>query len=1017
MKLLKQKKLYFSEGKSDKVYEVDLCESSTDLFIVNFRYGRRGATLREGTKTVFPVSYEEALKVYDKLIASKEKKGYSESGVVARKPIPKKETIPVNAIREETILTYLKEATLGTYARNWKVSRIILRALHLNITSAVTYISHFITSNDEFEQYAAIYALSEFEDTSAINTIFSVFTKIGFENKVGRIAAAYLLKHGNAIHQATIKEAAQQKMPKAFDSKTEFSNKIAIYFLNETAIDAAALYYAYIYAYNDKHLSTQLYNFIQQVPLKINTFKSIRYIYRAAEMLLDIPFLSLVSKRIAISKPGYTSDYVYLNNTYIAVEEEKKKANPSIAFSRKTKEYFNKINYKFVYELSTSDETNYIRYATELLCSLDDTIDNSKENLQYFYTYNYDEGSYAIEKRYFPKYHNFTALMYIVYGGSTRLQQTKTKWYSTEEIDVTTLPREEVLPQLWDTRSQEVLHILTHAKSDVAIHFSLRIIKDNPQFLENIPNTLLAKLVSHYHPNVLEIVLNVLERKYKSVQPEETIIISLVKSQNKRAIQLALDWIKKYESNYFSTSDFLVELLLTNQENVLLYLQEIYSKKLTYNLALTIEPLEPLFETPPIYSFQFLLSVNQLIGETYFGKLLSNVSEEKIRFLANSNSVTNRLFAANLSKHNTLAVYQLFRDSLDNYINSEEEILRKVGIELLAHFPDEYLIENHQQISAYCFSEYPEVREAIQPSIERLLILDKNFKEKLQSRLLYTITEAESYEGLHQDSYTMLTTFYGKDIPLINQKDIISLILSNYEFAQKLGTPLFKERINLEDLTIKQIVEIANSNVLEIRELLHNYFILNNRKINAELEEALHIFNSDWQDVIQWSCDFFEKYIEPKNWTIDILLYLCDHTKKEVQAFGRKMITAHFSEDKGVPLLLKLQEHPTTDMQFFVSNYLNTYAKDQPEIILKLEDYFKTSLFAIHTNRATKTRIYAFLEQESIKNKTVATMTVRIINAILGTKTITDKSNNIDILLTIIEAHPTIEVPLTLKPS
>ena len=85
MKLVKQKTLYFSEGTSDRVYEVDICENQ-ELFIVNFRYGRRDTTLREGTKTVFPVSYEEALQVFNKLIESKEKKGYSENGTSV-KPI------------------------------------------------------------------------------------------------------------------------------------------------------------------------------------------------------------------------------------------------------------------------------------------------------------------------------------------------------------------------------------------------------------------------------------------------------------------------------------------------------------------------------------------------------------------------------------------------------------------------------------------------------------------------------------------------------------------------------------------------------------------------------------------------------------------------------------------------------------------------------------------------------------------------------------------------------------------
>ena len=64
MKLVRKSRLFYQEGKSDKVYEVDLCDVSTtlspDQFVVNFRYGRRGTTLREGTKTSTPVSRDNA---------------------------------------------------------------------------------------------------------------------------------------------------------------------------------------------------------------------------------------------------------------------------------------------------------------------------------------------------------------------------------------------------------------------------------------------------------------------------------------------------------------------------------------------------------------------------------------------------------------------------------------------------------------------------------------------------------------------------------------------------------------------------------------------------------------------------------------------------------------------------------------------------------------------------------------------------------------------------------------------
>ncbi len=68
--------LYFKQGCSDKVYIVSLKKAEDSCFVVNFAYGRRGATLATGTKTKKPVDYASAKKIYDKLVKSKTSKGY-----------------------------------------------------------------------------------------------------------------------------------------------------------------------------------------------------------------------------------------------------------------------------------------------------------------------------------------------------------------------------------------------------------------------------------------------------------------------------------------------------------------------------------------------------------------------------------------------------------------------------------------------------------------------------------------------------------------------------------------------------------------------------------------------------------------------------------------------------------------------------------------------------------------------------------------------------------------------------
>ena len=67
--------LYFNQGSSDKEYHIQLQEVDGG-YIVNFQYGRRGSSLKAGTKTPAPVSLPEAQKIYDKLINSKVRKGY-----------------------------------------------------------------------------------------------------------------------------------------------------------------------------------------------------------------------------------------------------------------------------------------------------------------------------------------------------------------------------------------------------------------------------------------------------------------------------------------------------------------------------------------------------------------------------------------------------------------------------------------------------------------------------------------------------------------------------------------------------------------------------------------------------------------------------------------------------------------------------------------------------------------------------------------------------------------------------
>lgn len=110
-----QATLYFCQGNSDKVYQASI-ESSGDGYAVNFAYGRRGSTLRTGTKTKSPVPLDKAQQIYDKLIKSKMAKGYT-PGEYGQTYSQSDKAAQVSGIQCQ-LLNPIEEADLRYYINN-----------------------------------------------------------------------------------------------------------------------------------------------------------------------------------------------------------------------------------------------------------------------------------------------------------------------------------------------------------------------------------------------------------------------------------------------------------------------------------------------------------------------------------------------------------------------------------------------------------------------------------------------------------------------------------------------------------------------------------------------------------------------------------------------------------------------------------------------------------------------------------------------------------------------------------
>ena len=202
MKVIEQLTLWNNTGNSDKVYEIDLCEVRTGQYVVNFRYGKRNNTLKDGSKTTLPVALPDAQRIFNALASEKKKGGYTETGhyfpgttpaTVIQVVVPK----PVYTVsKKEFVLNCLQEAIRNPAwnQKKWSLNRIIWRCGELTIAEAVPLLLPLLNSGDDLRKYCVVWALGKCADPQAIPHLQKIYQAPKTAPFMRRIAYAALRK-------------------------------------------------------------------------------------------------------------------------------------------------------------------------------------------------------------------------------------------------------------------------------------------------------------------------------------------------------------------------------------------------------------------------------------------------------------------------------------------------------------------------------------------------------------------------------------------------------------------------------------------------------------------------------------------------------------------------------------------------------------------------------------------------------------------------------------------------------
>ncbi|QDW24165.1 hypothetical protein FFJ24_004735 [Pedobacter sp. KBS0701] len=1106
MKLIKQSKLFFKEGKSDKVYEIDFCELSANEFLVNFRYGRRGSTLKEGTKTPAALPLANAEVLFAELENEKRKKGYQTETEVFIE-LPSLDTVEPDTLNG-AILQRLQDAVVGrnSFRTEWKTSRVIWKAGMLNLQEAIPFIIKLATRGNEMQTYAALYALTKLNAVTAGPLFTALANNVKQKSHIVNLAFEGLLTIANGAEQQKISNQLLEKLPAEIRYAVEINDlDLLKATLDQNIKDKEVDYFTTLYLLGkvQSTLLPILNSVLKTCPYKPPFFKHLRAIYKLAQLRNDVATLAILfygfEKQPAMFRRTYSLDsnyrqYLTAIDLTVRVGAELKNKDSKLAFSQYTKTYFQKNAVEFLKNTGASkDASAYLKLAVNTLLQYkenDYSIAEEKPLSEYGrYDYKTKQYSYLIVN--YPECSESLLLSTILFGNDPKRQlqanlrfiidsRTVTSpdyYYNAANVravaatpntgfnsdngvsvidaaknifkslfgkkNVTPPPvlpvveqntapktvvnstlRLELYPELWDAMPQAYIQLLMQAEMSRIHLFAYERLMAHPQYNEIIQRfderSILQLLNSKFDlPN--QFGFEILKNEESKLAQNPVFVAEILACNSRNARLWAQDLVSRNIELYFSDIEFLLIVLFNAEEESKNWINETLQKCLFSEdrvQAILGKAITELlhFENTDDNNLQAKNAIDRLglFAAMQMEKLSWNIVEQLITSELNANKILATKIL--LNKVKKVSPTEIPVSLTKMLLLSEFPEVRDGGIELLSQYPDHFVIENIQVLLSLIDSGDEKVLDAVFKIIGKLFAHQPEIGNAIVPHFAYALMRKEKFEGAH----TSLSEFLLQNLKPywssgLQPKEITKLIHAQYRISQLVGYEILKVYSNPDRFSLRQIISFGSHEILAIRQWSWNYFKQNVSRIREERTQSLYLLDSKWDDTRAYAFHFFKTGFTEADWDPDTLIGIVDSIRPDVESFGKEMITRFFNAEHALDYLTKLSEHPSVNVQTFVSSYLSMYAKDKPVLLRELTFYFRSALTRVNKGRVAKDRIFKFLHEESTKSLETAIWAVSILDDVSAQSTIQDKAVCIDILTKIKTQYPDLDMHLIIK--
>lgn len=1031
MKLIKQTKLVFAEGRSEKVYEIDLCEVGANQFVVNFRYGKRGAALKDGSKTVAPVKRDEADRVFDKLVKDKVDSGYVPEGQApAPRPVDVTSAAPVRASappppapgtlpvgqdpRAQRVLDRLAKTDGGTggatwfrrstpRGKPWPIERAIWRAGELKLREAEPLLIRWLgTARAEPEgtakglrDYCVAWALGRCGGDAATQALAGLYGNAATPEHVKRIAAESLLLIGDRASSDEFKDHQLGQLPAVLAQVARTGTPEAF----ATALDNFALHQNanvlyQLYLIDSATTRPALLDALRKTPLRAPLFAPLRTIFKAAELRRDARVFGILGYRFETTIANYKQGWRH-------------RARKD-AYSSVTRAYLRRRVWRTLRRLGKVGDPDYCKLAVGVLLAFRDS--DAVEPKQ-----TVTQGRAAWD-RFAP----YIAFNHILYGNSPRyeLKRNGKAWRMKAPHKPGAVPpaqREESFPGLWEANPGALMQLCAESECTPVHELASKALLACTAFLGELDLDDIILLLSRPYEVTARVGFVVAKKRYDPARPQMPLLAALAGCAHAPGRAQAFQWIDEQRSHALADSALLAALVVGRAADTRQFArrllrsatlapdvgQALVGRLIAALLALTAADNELALDAVQTMSMT-LASHLQTVSVTVIRDLLAHplpgVQELGAELLLRHDSRTGLIPA----------------DVILAVLHSPHENVRAVGMRLLGELPDAVLATMDQLLLRLTCDSNADIRNASRTLVQRVANGFPAARDIVLTGLIDALLRRRLAEDVPSHVLRVITEDLSASHSKVDKDTILRLLASGSPHAQELGGILLAKNVRPDQLELDDLVPLASHEILSVRQASWTMYEQGIARVQASLASAVRILDAKWQDSRQWAFAFFRR---PEfQFTAEVMVVVIDSVREDVQAYGRELLQRQFSDADGPELLRKLSEHPARSVQLFATNYLERFASGRPERLEPLLPYFASVLSRVNQGRIAKRRVLAFLQAEGARDAASAAIVVPLMFRIAATISIEYRAAAIETMMAVHRARPEVALPMAVKP-